>query len=354
MKMFTIGPVEMYPETLKMGSLQLPYFRTSEFSEIMLENAEMFRESICAQKGAEIIFLTASGTAAMEAAVINCFTAEDKLLVINGGSFGQRFVEICKMHHIPCEELKLSFGTILTEELLEPYAKTQYTALLVNLHETSTGQLYSIEILSRFCRQNGLYLIVDGIGAYLADKIAFADQGIDALIVSSQKALALPPGLSLVAVSERLYRERVSKIPSSSFYLDFKQHIQNQQRGQTPFTPAVGILLQLHERLKEILKEGTEQIIQNTAEMAAFFRKGAKALDYQIPEYPLSNALTPLIFTRDAKTFYHRLKNEYEMVVTPSGGELESVLIRVGHLGNLRKKDYEELLQAMKQMGAMP
>lgn len=140
MKLFTIGPVEMYPETLEMSGKQLPYFRTSEFSEIMLENEVLLKESIHAPKESKVIFLTASGTAAMEAAVINCFTSDDRLLVIQGGSFGRRFSEICRIHKIPFDELILSFGEVLTKEKLEPYNKKGYSGLLVNLHETSTGQ----------------------------------------------------------------------------------------------------------------------------------------------------------------------------------------------------------------------
>ena len=126
----------MYPETLEMSGKQLPYFRTSEFSEIMLENEVLLKESIHAPKESKVIFLTASGTAAMEAAVINCFTSDDRLLVIQGGSFGRRFSEICRIHKIPFDELILSFGEVLTKEKLEPYNKKGYSGLLVNLHET--------------------------------------------------------------------------------------------------------------------------------------------------------------------------------------------------------------------------
>lgn len=350
MKLFTVGPVEMFPETLEMNAKQVPYFRTPEFSEIMLENEVLFKESIYASKETKVIFLTASGTAAMEAAVINCFTPDDRLLVIQGGSFGKRFAEICKIHKIPFDEVKLTFGETLTKEKLEPYKKNAYNGLLVNLHETSTGQLYDIDMLSEFCRENGLYLIVDAIGAYGADEINFEKQGIDVLIVSSQKTLALAPGAAVVAVSERMYQNRVLSLESGVLYLDFKQHIDNLKRGQTPFTPAVGIFLNLNQRLKQMRQIGMKEISQNMHRAACRFRQETARLGFMVPEYPLSNALTPVIAAPYAERLYQKLKEEYDMIVTPSGGELKDVLVRVGHLGNVRWKDYEELLAAINEV----
>lgn len=350
MKLFTAGPVEMFPETLEIAGKQLPYFRTPEFSKIMLENKEMFLESIYASAETEVVFLTASGTAAMEASVINCFTKEEKLLVINGGSFGARFGEICAVHQIPYDELYLSFGEILTKDKLEAFAGRKYTGLLVNLHETSTGQLYDIKMLSAFCRENNIYLVVDGIGAYGADEIDFDKYGIDVLIVSSQKALALSPGLAMIAVSRRIYKNKVMMISSGSFYLDFKTHINNLTRGQTPFTPAVGILLELHERLGQIRKTGILQVQHEMHELAVYFRELLKEKGFLLPEYPLSNALTPVVLSPYARVMYDRLKEEYDLIVTPGGGEMADKLIRIGHFGCMKKEDYEVLLSAMERI----
>lgn len=348
MKLFTVGPVEMFPEMAEITSKQLPYFRTEEFSALMLENEALLKESIWAPADTKTIFLTASGTAAMEAAVINCFDKKDRLLVINGGGFGKRFAEICRIHWIPHDILDLAFGEVLTREKLNTYATGGYTGLLVNLHETTTGQLYDIHMLSEFCEANHMYFVVDGISAYGADAIHFQKDKMDVLIVSSQKALALAPGLSMVVVSDRIYRHKILKTDSDCMYLDFKTHIQDMKRGQTPFTPAVEILLALNWRLKQIRSMGMEKLVNRTAMLADGFRKSAKEAGFKVPDYPLSNALTPLILEPGARTFYERLKEEYELVVTPSGGELENKLIRVGHLGNLCEEDYDRLLEAMK------
>lgn len=340
----------MFPNTLKIAGTQLPYFRTSEFSQIMLENEAMLKESICAPAEAKTVFLTASGTAAMEAAVINCFTEADRLLVINGGSFGQRFSDICRIHQLPYDEIKLSFGETLSYEIMEKYRNRGYNGLLVNLHETSTGQLYDLSILSEFCRENGMYLIVDAISAYGADEVDFVKAGVDVLILSSQKALALSPGLSMAIVSERIYQERVLSIASGTLYLDFKEHIANMTRGQTPFTPAVGILLELHDRLQQIQTLGMRQVNENIHHLAERFREELRRNGFEIPSYPLSNALTPVLMKPYAKEMYEQLKEQYGLVVTPNGGALADTVIRVGHLGRMEWRDYEPLLEAMKHI----
>ena len=120
------------------------------------------------------------------------------------------------------------------------------------------------------------------------------------------------------------------------------------ERGQTPFTPAVGILLELHERLTAINKQGIEGVQREKAEIALRFRKELKELGFVTPEYPMSYALTPVLLEPNAKEIYEQLKQKYDIIVTPSGGALEKVLIRVGHLGNVKWEDYEVLLDAMK------
>lgn len=146
-----------------------------------------------------------------------------------------------------------------------------------------------------------MYFIVDAIGAYGADEIDFEKYGIDVLIISSQKALALSPGVSIAVVSEKIYWDRVIVGFSGSYYLDFKLHIDDMKRGQTPFTPAVGILLALNQRLKQIQMIGIKQIIQNTQKLAFRFRYEIDNSGFEVPKYPLSNALTPVIAKPDAE-----------------------------------------------------
>lgn len=335
MTLFTLGPVEMYPDTMELGGCQVPYFRVPEFSAMMLENEQLIQKFSGAGPYDRTVFLTASGTGAMEATVMNCLTAQDKALVIVGGTFGRRFVDICQVQGIPYEALELEFGQELTEDMLAPYAGGDYSALLVNIHETSVGHLYDAQLLSRFCRDNGLLFIVDAISSFLADPIDMTALGIDALIGSSQKALALAPGASFVVLSERMLDGRIVGSKRSSVYFDFNDHLRNGERGQTPFTPAVQVLIQLNARLHALDVYGIEAEINRIQEVASDFRQRIGSLPVDVPKYNLSNATTPLLFrTPCAGIVFDRMRFEHEVVLTPSGGELGERMLRVGHLGN--------------------
>lgn len=350
MKLFTVGPVEMYPETLEESSVQLPYFRTDEFSEIMKQSEKMLLELSDAPQGSRVVFLTASGTGAMEAAIINLLDKTDHALTVDGGSFGHRFAQMCDCHNIPQTVLHLDFGEVLTGDKLEAAYRSGMTVLLVNLHETSTGQLYDLDMLGAFCKKHGLLLIVDAISAFLADPISMERAGIDALITSSQKAFALAPGISTVTLSPRVI-ELLPRKGTNLMYFDFTDYLRNGERGQTPFTPAVGTLLTLNSRLKQITSDGLEQVRDAIRSLSEDFRKKVSALPINIPEYPLSNALTPLYFPDgNAMAVYKELRDRYGLTVTPNGGSLANYLLRVGHIGNVTAESIDQLVAALKEL----
>lgn len=348
---FTVGPVQSEEFVLDIGHEQVPYFRTPEFSDLMLENARLINRFAKAGQNARTVFLTGSGTAAMEAAVMHTLTGRDKALVVNGGSFGQRFVQLCRLHGIAHEEICPMQGEGLTEAQLAAYDEQGFTAFLVNIHETSTGVLYDLNLISEFCRRNHLFLIVDAISSFLADPIDMCQAGIDILLAGSQKALACPPGVSLVVMSERAL-ERVDASDTKCMYLDLKDALKNGERGQTPFTPAVSVLIQINARLKQINAHGgvgaeTERI----ARIAADFREKIVGLPFEIASQSLSNAVTPLHpLTASAYDIFTILKDEYGIWVCPNGGELRDKIFRVGHIGALKKQDNTTLVNALKDL----
>lgn len=353
MKLFTVGPTEMYESTLEVKKRKIPYFRTEEFSKINIENAEMLKKCLDAEKTAEIVMLTASGTGAMEAVVMNCLNKKDKVLVIVGGTFGKRFSQICKIHDIPYDEVVLEENEELTRDKLYKYTGKGYSTMLVNLHETQTGQLYDIELLSAFCKENKMFLIVDAISTFLCDSYSMKENSIDVTIISSQKGLCLSPGISMVALSERM-QEKMKENIVHSLYFNFQEYNENMKRGQTPFTPAIGIHYELHDMLEKVLECGIDTYIEKVAQRANHFRKQVKELPVKIPQMQLSNAMTPILFQDDiAEHLVEFLRYEKEQMVNPTGGKLGKRSIRVSHIGNLDLCDYDELVENMKEWFAL-
>lgn len=356
---FTVGPVQSSDEVRAIGAKQIPYFRTAEFSDVMLENERLVLEFARAPEGARAVFMTASGTASMEATVMNVLTPQDRVLVVNGGSFGHRFCELCEVHGVPHDEIKLNVGEQIKEKHLRMFEcsecsneKGKYTALLVNKHETSTGVHYDMKLISESCKRNGMMLIVDNISSFLADEFNMAELGADVMIAGSQKALACPPGVSVIVMSPRAL-ERVAKNAPKCMYFDLKEALKNQERGQTPFTPAVGTLLQINARLKEIeAKGGVATEIRNVKFLAEDFRGRIKDLPLKIVSECMSNAVTPLSPTNGMSAYdiFLKLKDEHGIWICPNGGDLRDKVFRVGHIGLLTPDDNDKLIRAMRKV----
>lgn len=336
-------------DVLDIASKSTPYFRTSEFSNIMYENEEMILSFLNAPKNSRCVFLTASGTGAMESCVINILNQKDKVIVINGGSFGQRFVDLCELHKIEYTEIKCEFGEQLSVFELNKLEGKGYTALLVNMHETSSGVLYDMRSISDFCKRNKILLIVDAISAFIADDIDMLKLEAAAVITGSQKALAVQPGISIIALSP-IALSRIMSNEDKCMYLSLKEALKNMERGQTPFTPAVTILLQINKRLK-LIKEngGIGEEYKKIRELAHYFRDNLSQLPLAFVvknDRDRSNAVTAVrSLNHRATDIFNLLKNEHNIWVCPNGGSYKDEIFRVGHIGSLEKKDYDKLFE---------
>ena len=348
---FTVGPVQSSDAVCALGAEQVPYFRTEEFSELMFENERLIKKFAKATDDSRVVFITGSGSAGMETAIMNTLTPADKAIVVNGGSFGHRFVELCELHEIPFAEIKLEPGKALKAEHLADYEGKGYTTFIVNKHETSTGVHYDMQLISDFCKRNNLFLIVDCISTFLADPFDMAGLGADIMITGSQKALACPPGISVMALSPKALA-RIESVKCKCQYLDLKIALKNAERGQTPWTPAVSILRQINVRLKEIdANGGVEAEIARTASLANYFRDRLKGLPFEIISESLSNAVTPLHpTTASAYDIFLKIKDEYGMWICPNGGDMKDSVFRVGHIGALTTADYDKLITAFKDL----
>ncbi len=350
---FTVGPVQSNDTVRAIGAEHVPYFRTAEFSATMLENESLIKKFCHAPEGARVVFMTCSGSGGMETAIMNCLTPKDKAIIINGGSFGERFVELLTLHDIPFSEIKLEAGKALKAEHLAPFENQGFTCFLVNKHETSTGVHYDMNVISDFCKRNNLFLIVDCISTFLADPFDMEALGADVMITGSQKALACPPGIAVMCLSSRALK-RSEEIKCKCQYLDLQLALKNMERGQTPWTPAVGILLQINARLKEIEAQGgVDAEIKRTAHLAEYFRNKLKEynLPFEIVSEALSNAVTPLHpTTASAFDIFLKIKDEYGMWICPNGGSMKDTIFRVGHIGYLSEADYDKLIEAFLDM----
>lgn len=348
---FTVGPVMCSEEICRIGAEQVPYFRTPEFSALMKENEQMVLRFSKAPADSKAVFMTNSSTGSMEAAVMNCFGPSDRVLVINGGSFGARFEALCQIHEIEHEVLRLNHGQRLTEERLREYDGKGFTGLLVNIGETSTGVLYDAEMIGRFCRDNGIFYVCDCVSSFLADPYDMAHCGAAVMITGSQKVLACPPGVSIIVLSPEGV-ERVKHAHVRSMYFDLSAALKDMERGQTPFTPAVGILRQIHARMHEIERNGgADAEIARVAAQAEDFRAKIKDMPFELVSEAPANGVTPVHpVNANAYEIFLTLKDEYGIWICPNGGDMKDTMFRVGHIGHLTHEDNTVLVEVFRDL----
>jgi aspartate aminotransferase-like enzyme len=236
--------------------------------------------------------------------------------------------------------------------MLFQYENSGITGMLVNMCETSTGQLYPMDVISAFCKRNNICLIVDAISSFLCDPFSMKKIGADAVIISSQKGLALQAGMSFIAITNKIFEQRCIRNNPQSLYFRFTDYEQDIKRGQTPYTPSVTIINQLHDKLNRIIKNGVDSHVKYIENLAVYFREELLTkTNYTIPEYTLSNCLTPIYCQREnAKNIVDLLLKQHNVYVTPCAGNIADILFRVVHMSiQLNKQDIDELLNLLKK-----
>lgn len=344
---FTPGPVKEFEQIYSQASQQTPYFRNQEFSDLLLDCEQKLLNMVNAPAQSRVVFLTASGTAGMEAAVLNLVAPEQKALTIVSGGFGQRFADICKIHQRSTSLFFPDKNNDLTNtEHLNAYQG--HDALLINGHETSICHKFNLNSVGSFCQQHDMLHIVDGISMFLTDELDMNAQHIDALIISSQKGLAIPPGLAMVILTPKAIARLIPE--PATLYFRFSDYLNDGKRGQTPYTPAVSLLIQLQQRLQQIQQEGgVLATISHAKSVADFFRKGIEQLPLALSSEYMANSVTALSPTQghSAAKIVADIKQQYQIELCPNGGGLTHSLFRVAHMGNISHDDTQALLDAL-------
>jgi len=333
-RLFTPGPTPL-PEEVRLGQAkEILHHRSKEFSVIFQEIRQGLKYVF--QTENEVLLFTASGTGAMEAVIANLFSSKDKVLVVRGGKFGERWAEIADIFGAEILPLDIEWGSAVDVHLIEKKLNedSKIKAVLTQLVETSTGIAYDIRKIAEVVKKTDTVLIVDAVSGLGAQPLLTDEWGVDVVVGASQKALMIPPGLSFVSLSTKAWRlVENSNLPK--YYWDFKKTKLAQEKNQTPYTPAVSLICALRESLNLFKKEGWENVIRRHARLAEATRKAVLALGLEILGEVSSNVATAIKVPAeiDEKSLRKIMQDKYGVNIAGGQGKLKGKIIRIAHLG---------------------
>ena len=343
------GPTPIPNEVALAMSETMIHHRTPQFNKVF-EEARQGLKTLFGTNG-DVLILASSGTGAMEAAVANLFSPGDKVLVINGGKFGERWLNIANAFGLDPIEVKVEWGQAVKVDVVEKQLKLHpdIQSVMIQASETSTTVLHPVKEIAKLTK-NGPLFLVDGVTAVGVLPVPLDEWGIDALVTGSQKALMLPPGLGFIALSERAWQKtKKAKLPR--FYFDLNLERKNQAKGSGAFTPAVSLIFGLRASLNMMAREGFDRVYARHARMARATRAAATAMGLKLlaPDSP-SPAATGIFLPKglDADKVLDYLRDQMGVILAEGQDQLKGKAIRIAHVGYMGAFDVITAIAALE------
>ncbi|MDA0988666.1 MAG: alanine--glyoxylate aminotransferase family protein [Chloroflexi bacterium] len=344
------GPTPCPDYVLQAMTRDMINHRGPEFRAMLLRITDRLKQIFQTQN--EVLILTASGTGAMEASIVNFFSPGDVVLAVSIGEFGERISEIAEIYGCSVARLAFPMGTAADPEAIRKALEDNpaIKAVLITHNETSTGITNDMAAISKVVKEFDKLLVVDGVSSISSIPFHTDEWGVDVAMSGSQKGYMIPPGLAFVSVSQRAwdaYKE--AKIPR--FYFDLGRARNYLERGQTPWTPAVSVFYALDVALEKMMEEGMETVYERHARIAEKTRTGVKALGLTLlaDERWASNTVTAFKIPEgvDPGDLLRQLQSDHEVVLASGQGSLAGKILRVGHLGYIRDEDINGVMEAL-------
>jgi aspartate aminotransferase-like enzyme len=335
------GPTPVPEETLLELARPVPYHRTPEFRQTLGEVLEDLQYVY--QTRNPVIPLTASGTGALEASVVNALPAGCKAICLIAGRFGERWKSICKAFGVEPIVVSVPYGKSVQPEQLARALSEHPDALGVcsTLSETSTGAAHDIAAFGKIVAPTGALLLVDAISGLGAMTCKTDEWQIDLCATGSQKALMLPPGLAFLSVSDKAW-QAIDKNPNPrTFYFDLKKARASLQSSDTPYTPAHTLVRALKVSLKRIKAEGLDIMLARQGRVAAAARAGFQAMGLQLFASQPAGGLTVVKVPDgiDGGMLLSKLEKQYGLKLAGGQDTMKGKIFRLAHMGYIDQFD---------------
>ncbi len=336
----TPGPTPL-PDFVRLALARpILHHRTSEFQEILAKAEEGLKYIF--QTEQPVFILAGSGTSAMECAVANLVSPGEEVIVVEGGKFGERWREIADSYGAKVHSLEIEWGRAVRPEEIEralaehPSAK----AVFITHCETSTGVDTDVEAIAKITRKKDCLLVVDAISSMGVSPLKMDEWGVDVVVSGSQKGLMLPPGLAFIALSERSW-EWVEKARSPRYYLDLRKYRKVIEKPDTPYTPAVSLIVALAEVVDYYRTQGIENLWARYKKLAEATRKAFQEMGLELFSKDPSNGVTAVKSPEgiDSGKLIKTLRQKYAVSVAGGQAKLKGKIFRVAHMGWIDELD---------------
>ena len=349
----TPGPTPCPDEVLEAIAGSMINHRGPEFADLIHRVTENLKK-VFATEG-RMYILSASGTGALEAAVVNFLSPGDKVLAVSIGYFGDRFAEAARVYGAQVKNLDFEWGSAADPGSIRAALKEdpEIRAVLVTHNETSTGVANDLESIANIVKnESKVLLLVDAISSLSGTPLPTDQWRCDVVCTASQKGLMVPPGLAFVSVSQEAWEAREqAKMPRYYFDLELAQRYL--ERGQTPWTPVVSLFYGLDVALKMLLEEGMENVFRRQAHIAQFTRQGMRDLGLQLlvdgPHASKTVTAVRVPEGVDGGQLSQIMRNDHSVVLAGGQGSLQGKIFRVGHMGLVTEEDIREVFTALEK-----
>lgn len=350
--LMTPGPTPVPPHVLLAQGSPLVYHRGPGYGRLLREVTVGLKALLKTE--ADVLLFTSSGTGGLESAVANLFSPGDRVVVPVAGYFGERFAKIAEAFGLDVRRLEYEWGrAVPAEDLAEALAEAPAKGVLAQHSETSTGVVHDIEAMGRVTRDAGALFVVDVISSLGAVPYEGDAWGIDVAVGGSQKALGATPGIAFVSVSEKAWAaSREATLPR--FYFDWAAYRQSYDLPdpESPWTPAISLMLGLREALRLFVDEGSEAVLERHRILSEATKEGVRALgldlDGEHPERAWAVTAVRAPEGIDGNELVAKVRKDHRIVLAPGQGPLKGKVFRIGHLGQYDRFDIVRCLAALE------
>lgn len=343
------GPTEIPPEVLSVASLPIIHHRSQQFRHIFEEVSTNLKTVFMTQQ--PVLILSTTGTGGMEASIVNLSDPGETIIVISGGVFGERWAKIGESLNRRVIRIDVPWGKPVDPDLVAQKLAENKEAVLVagTLTETSTGVEHPIEPIAKLILSSNALFVVDVVSGLGASVFQMDEWGVDLAVAASQKGLMCPPGLALIALSEKA-RKTMKNKRGPKFYFSFELALSNPT--ETPFTPNISIILQLRKALELILEEGMQNVWLRHRILATATRVAISHLGLELYSSTLCPSVTAVCSPTGIKSqeITKKMLDEWGIYIVAGQGKIKNEIFRIGHLGYCNATDILMTIAALEMV----